>query len=63
MVRSRQLVSEYDAKIAETGDVALAAEANEKLCAMAKEETTKALTNVAKAARSLMKNGFKLADH
>ncbi|MBQ3385775.1 MAG: C69 family dipeptidase [Eggerthellaceae bacterium] len=63
MVRSRKLVSEYDAKIAETGDASLAAEANEKLCAMAKEETTKALTNVAKAARSLMKNGFKLADH
>ena len=61
--RGRQLILEYDRKIAETGDLSLAAEANEKLCEMAKEETTDALTKVLAEASERMKNGYNLADH
>ena len=61
--RGRQLVIEYDRKIAETGDVSLAEEANGKLCAMAKEETTKALNSVLLTASEKMRNGFNLADN
>ena len=61
--RGRQLVIEYDRKIAETGDVSLAEEANGKLCAMAKEETTKALNSVLLTASEKMRNGYNLADN
>ena len=61
--RGRQLVMEYDRKIAETGDLRLAEEANGKLCAMAKEETTKALNNVLLTASEKMRNGYNLADN
>ena len=61
--RGRQLVLEYDRKIAETGDLRLAEEANGKLCAMAKEETTKALNNVLLTASEKMRNGYNLADN
>ena len=61
--RGRRLVREYDAKIAETGDLSLAVEANDKLCAMAKEETTKVLKNVLMEARRAMKDGFNRADN
>ncbi len=62
-IRGRQLILEYDRKIAEAGDLRLAEEANEKLCAMAKEETTKALNNVLLTASEKMKNGYNLADN
>ena len=61
--RGRQLVLEYDRKIAETGDLHLAEEANGKLCAMAKEETTRALNNVLLTASEKMRNGYNLADN
>ena len=61
--RGRQLIREYDAKIAESGKAALAEEANRKLCEMAKEETTAALNNVLRTASERMKNGFNLADN
>ena len=61
--RGRQLILEYDRKIAETGDLRLAEEANEKLSAMAKEETGKALNNVLQTASEKMKNGYSLADN
>jgi dipeptidase len=61
--RGRQLVLEYDKKIAAAGDLKLAEEANEKLCAMAKEETTRALNNVLQTASEKMKNGYNLADN
>ena len=61
--RGRQLVLEDDRKIAETGDLRLAEEANGKLCAMAKEETTKALNNVLLTASEKMRNGYNLADN
>ena len=41
----------------------LAEEANEKLCAAAKEETVKALNNVLQTASEKMKNGYNLADN
>ncbi len=61
--RGRQLILEYDRKIAETGDVSLAEEGNRKLCKMAEEETVKALNKVLQIASERMKNGFNLADN
>ena len=61
--RGRQLIREYDAKIAESGKTALAEEANRKLCEMAKEETTSALNKVLRTASERMKNGYNLADN
>ena len=62
-VRGRQLVREYDRKIAESGDASLAAAANEALCRMAREETGRVLGKVLLEASRHMKNGFSLADH
>ena len=61
--RGRQLIREYDRKIAETGELRLAEEANRKLCAMAKEETAKALNGVLQTASEKMRNGYNLADN
>ena len=61
--KGRKLIREYDRKIAETGDLRLAEEANGKLCEMAKEETGKALNNVLQTASEGMKNGYRLADN
>ena len=63
MARGRQLLKEYDAKMLESGDYSLAAEANEKLAAMAKEETGKVLYRVLRAASETMKNGYNRADN
>lgn len=63
MTRGRQLVREYDRKMTEKNDFTLAEEANEKLCAMAKEETVKTLNKVLQTASEKMKNGFNMADH
>ena len=62
-VKGRQLIREYDKKMAETGDFSLCAEANEKLCEMAKEQTADTLTKVLHEASVSMKNGHNLADH
>ncbi len=62
-VRGRQLIREYDRKMAEKGDFSLAEEANEKLCSMAKKETTTVLNKVLLTASEKMKNGFNLADN
>ena len=62
-VRSRQIVREYDRKMADTGDFGLTKEANEKLCAMCKEETISTLNKVLLTASEHMKNGFNLADN
>ena len=61
--KGRRIIREYDRKMAEGGDASLPAEANEKLCAMAKEETGKTLTRVLAEASIAMKNGFRLADN
>ena len=63
MTKGRRLVREYDRKFAETGNDALLLEANDRLCAMAKEETTKTLGLVLQKASEKMKNGFNMADN
>ncbi|MBQ6075498.1 MAG: C69 family dipeptidase [Lachnospiraceae bacterium] len=60
---SRRLLAEYDKKFAETGDPALLQEANGKLAALAKKETTDALNKVLQAASEKMKNGYNRADN
>jgi dipeptidase len=62
-VRGRQLVREYDRKIAETGNLSLAEEANRKLAQMAREETEKAMNKILEISSTHMKNGFRLADN
>ncbi len=62
-IRGRQLIVEYDRKIAESGDLRLAEEANRKLCAMAKEETVKTLNDVLLAASEKMRNAYHLDDY
>ena len=62
-IRGRQLILEYDRKIAQSGDLRLAEEANKKLCAMAKEETVKVLNDVLLAASEKMRNAYHLDDY
>ena len=61
--KGRQLIREYDGKIRETGDLRLAAEANEKLAKMARKQTTDTLNKVVQIASERMKNGYNLADN
>ena len=61
--KARALLNEYDRKMTETGDFSLVQEANEKLAAMAKEETTKTLNALMKTASMAMKNGYSRADN
>ena len=62
-VKGRQIVREYDLKMAETGDFSLAAEANDKLSAMAKEQTIATLNKVLLDASQHMKTGYNRADN
>ena len=62
-VKGRRILVETDRKVAETGDRTLLAEANEKLAAMAKEETVSVLNKVLREASLHMKNGYNRADH
>ena len=61
--RGRQIIREYDRKMTESGDFSLTAEANRKLCEMAKEQTTDALNKLLLEASTHMKNGYNLADN
>ncbi|MBO4838705.1 MAG: C69 family dipeptidase [Lachnospiraceae bacterium] len=61
--KSRRILVEYDKKIAETGDLALTQEANDKLAALAKKETADALNKVLQVASEKMKNGYNRADN
>ena len=61
--RGRQLVREYDRRMAETGDFSLTAEANEALAKMARRETTAALGNILQVASERMKDGYDRADN
>ncbi len=63
VTQGRTLIKEYDKKFMETGDLALLEEANEKLCDMAKTETTKTLNSVLFDASKNMKNGYSRADN
>ena len=60
-VQARRIVREYDEK--DTDDGSLLAEANDKLCQMAKEKTIDTLNKVLLEASQHMKNGFNLADN
>ena len=62
-VKGRQIIREYDRKMADTGDFSLCAEANEKLCKMAKERTDDALTKVLHESSCTMKNCYNRADN
>lgn len=63
LVKGREIVLEYDRKMAETGDFNLVSEANDKLCTMAKKETVSALGKVLAEASVHMKNGYNRADN
>ena len=63
LTEGRKLLREYDAKVAAGGEVSLLAEANEKLCAMAKEQTTATLNKIVMDASTHMKNGYNRADN
>ncbi len=62
-VRGRQLIREYDRKMTDSGDFSLTKEANQKLCAMGREETLAVLSKVLQTASEHMKNGYRLADN
>ena len=62
-IRCRQVIIEYDKKMAEMGDFSLAAEANNKICDIAKEETTRALGKILQTSTVSMKNNSRLADN
>ena len=61
--RGRRIVNEYDHRIAQTGDIELIAEANTKLCEMAKTQTDGTLTKLLLESSQHMKNGFSLSDN
>ena len=63
LTKGRRIIREYDQKITETGDTALIREANEKLSAMAKEQTTSTLNKILLDASTHMKNGYNRADN
>ena len=60
---ARAIIFEYDAKMTESGDFALIAEANRKLCEAAKKETVSTLNAVLLQASEHMKNGYNRADN
>ena len=61
--KGRRLILEYDRRMTETGDYSLAAEANEKLAAMAKEQTIDTLNKVLLESSVHMKNAYNRADN
>lgn len=61
--KARALLREYDGRLAETEDDTLLERANEALCTMAKQETTKTLNKVLLAASQGMKNGYSRGDN
>ena len=63
MTKGRQIIREYDKIMTESGDFTQTEQANEKLCAMAKELTNDTLTKVLAESSKSMKNGYNLADN
>ena len=61
--KGRQIVLEYDRKMTEQKDFSLSAQANDQLCAMAREETVSTLGKVLHDASVHMKNGYNRADN
>ncbi len=62
-VKGRQIIREYDRSMTESGDFSKIAEADRKLCEMAKEETDTVLGKVLQTASEHMKNGYSFADN
>lgn len=62
-IRGRQIICEYDKRMAETGDFSLAAEANKKICDVAKEETVSTLGKILDTSSKRMKNNSQLSDN
>ena len=62
-IKSRQIVKEYDKKIAEAKDITLAEKANEEICKVARKLTTDTLNSVLYVVSTKMKNGYKLSDN
>ncbi len=63
MTKGLQLLREYDRKMLDSGDYSLAAEANEKLAKMAKEQSVQTLNKVLLASSETMKNGYNRSDN
>ncbi len=63
MTEGRKILREYDKKIAEGEDPSVLIKANEKLCEMAKKQTTETLGKVLHDASLHMKNGYNRADN
>ena len=61
--KGRQLILDYDRRMAQSGDYSLTAEANEKLAEMAREQTIFTLNKVLLEASEHMKNGYSRADN
>lgn len=59
----QRLLNEYDAKFIETKDTNVLKEANEKICEMAKKETSSTLDKVLLNASEQMKNGYHRFDN
>ena len=62
-VKGRQLVLEYDRRMAEAGDFALAEEANEAICAMGRRQTTQTLNKELLTVSERRKNGYNREDN
>ena len=63
VTKGRQLIHTYDQKMIASGDFSLTAEANDKLAAMTREQTTDALNKILLEASVHMKNGYNRADN
>ncbi len=63
MSRARAIVRETDKQFMETQDPTLPTKANQKLCNMAREETTATLNKVLLDASQHMKNGYHRGDN
>ena len=63
MSRARAILNEYDARIAQTGDLKLIDEANKKLCDMARRETQDTFNKVLQNATEHMINGYNRGDN
>ncbi len=62
-VKGRRLIKEYDGLMIESGDFSKTADADRKLCEMAKQETDAVLGKVLQTASEHMKNGYSLSDN
>ena len=59
----RRIIAEYDNKMMTSGKFDLLEEANEKVCEMARKETTKILNKVVEVSAQKMKNGYNRSDN